>query len=292
DRARQPGRRQDPRDHAGLPDGDGHRRLRTEVAQGQPEGSEGAGRLVLRGGGHDQGRPRQVPRDHGCGREAVGRAVRQVGGLPALVRQGRQPAVLREGPRAFHEGRAGDPARGRRDPQGARRPQRHLRHQLHQVMNGTTMSATPAMNSSEPVIAAGPAAVAAAPRRRRAFVPLEPVGAQARWMLGLGFFMVFVVVWGFFTLGGFVSPTFLASPVTMVKEGISLFTEFNFLHDIRMTVWRVFGGFVLAAVIAVPLGIAMGTWKGVEAFFEPFVSFCRYLPASAFIPLLILWAGI
>ena len=59
-----------------------------------------------------------------------------------------------------------------------------------------------------------------------------------------------------------------------------------------MTVWRVFGGFVLAAVVAVPLGIAMGTWKGVEAFFEPFVSFCRYLPASAFIPLLILWAGI
>ena len=36
----------------------------------------------------------------------------------------------------------------------------------------------------------------------------------------------------------------------------------------------------------------MGAWKPVEAFLEPFVSFCRYLPASAFIPLLILWAGI
>ena len=59
-----------------------------------------------------------------------------------------------------------------------------------------------------------------------------------------------------------------------------------------MTVWRVFGGFVLAAVVAVPLGIAMGACKPVEAFFEPFVSFSRYLPASAFIPLLILWAGI
>jgi|SRR5215469_7341318 len=153
------------------------------------------------------------------------------------------------------------------------------------------MSATPVMNSSKPVIAAG-AAAPAAPRRRRALAPLEPVSARARWMLGLGFFVVFVVVWGFFTLGGFVSPTFLASPVTMVKEGISLFTEFNFSHDIGMTVWRVFGGFVLAAIVAVPLGIAMGTWKSVEAFFEPFVSFCRYLPASAFIPLLILWAGI
>ncbi|SCK07681.1 NitT/TauT family transport system permease protein [Variovorax sp. HW608] len=154
------------------------------------------------------------------------------------------------------------------------------------------MSATPVMNSSKPVIAAGSAAAAAAPRRRRALAPLEPVSARARWMLGLGFFVAFVVVWGFFTLGGFVSPTFLASPVTMLKEGVSLFTEFNFSHDIGMTVWRVLGGFVLAAIIAVPLGIAMGTWKSVEAFFEPFVSFCRYLPASAFIPLLILWAGI
>jgi NitT/TauT family transport system permease protein len=36
----------------------------------------------------------------------------------------------------------------------------------------------------------------------------------------------------------------------------------------------------------------MGAYKPVEAFFEPFVSFARYLPASAFIPLLILWAGI
>jgi len=59
-----------------------------------------------------------------------------------------------------------------------------------------------------------------------------------------------------------------------------------------MTIWRVVGGFLMAAVIAVPLGIAMGAYKPIEAFFEPFVSFARYLPASAFIPLLILWVGI
>ena len=45
-------------------------------------------------------------------------------------------------------------------------------------------------------------------------------------------------------------------------------------------------------LLGVPLGIAMGAYKPIEAFFEPFVSFARYLPASAFIPLLILWAGI
>ena len=122
--------------------------------------------------------------------------------------------------------------------------------------------------------------------------PLEPVSPAARVTLGIGFFVLFVAVWVFFTLGGFVSPTFLASPITMVKEGIALFTEYGFAKDIGMTVWRVVGGFLLAAVIGVPLGIAMGAWKPVEAFLEPFVSFCRYLPASAFIPLLILWAGI
>ena len=49
---------------------------------------------------------------------------------------------------------------------------------------------------------------------------------------------------------------------------------------------------MLAALVAVPLGILMGAYKPIEAFLEPFVSFARYLPASAFIPLLILWAGI
>src|SRR5947207_1160669 len=78
----------------------------------------------------------------------------------------------------------------------------------------------------------------------------------------------------------------------MVKEGYALFAQHGFAKDVGITIWRVVGGFVLAALLAVPLGIAMGAYKPIEAFFEPFVSFARYLPASAFIPLLILWAGI
>lgn len=155
-------------------------------------------------------------------------------------------------------------------------------------------SSSKALSQVQP-LAASASAVSSktvAPTRRRVFAPLEPIGARSRVLLGLGFFVVFVLAWGMATLGGFVSPTFLASPPTMVKEGWLLFTEYGFIGDIGMTVWRVFGGFLLAAVFAVPLGIAMGTWKTVEAFFEPFVSFCRYLPASAFIPLLILWAGL
>ena len=104
--------------------------------------------------------------------------------------------------------------------------------------------------------------------------------------------MLFFAAWGIITFGGIVPPLFLADPLKALRAGISLFAEHGFIVDVSLTIWRVVGGFVIAAIFAVPLGILMGAFKSIEAFFEPFVSFARYLPASAFIPLLILWAGI
>ena len=122
--------------------------------------------------------------------------------------------------------------------------------------------------------------------------PLTPVAPSTRVLLGVAFFVAFFALWSAVTFGGLVSKTFLADPIAMFKSGWVLLTELGFAKDIGMTVWRVVGGFVIATAIALPLGVLMGAYKPIEAFFEPFVSFARYLPASAFIPLLILWAGI
>ena len=122
--------------------------------------------------------------------------------------------------------------------------------------------------------------------------PLQPVSASARIGYGLAFFALFVALWSVATFGGYVQRLFLADPLTMVGEGWSLMVRYGFGFDIMMTIWRVLGGFVLAVIVALPIGILMGAYKPIEAFLEPFVSFARYLPASAFIPLLILWAGI
>jgi NitT/TauT family transport system permease protein len=122
--------------------------------------------------------------------------------------------------------------------------------------------------------------------------PLVPVTPSARVALGIAFFIAFFALWSAVTFGGLVSKTFLADPLSMLQSGWTLLAKQGFAKDIGMTVWRVVGGFVIAAALALPLGIAMGAYKPIEAFFEPFVSFARYLPASAFIPLLILWAGI
>jgi NitT/TauT family transport system permease protein len=145
---------------------------------------------------------------------------------------------------------------------------------------------------------AAPTAVgtAAAPARRAGgwlgMKPLTAVAPGTRTALGVAFFVLFFVVWSAVTFGGVVPKTFLANPLQMVASGWDLIVNQGFLKDIGMTIWRVVGGFLIAAAIALPLGVMMGAYKPIEAFFEPFVSFARYLPASAFIPLLILWAGI
>src|SRR3989441_1978855 len=97
--------------------------------------------------------------------------------------------------------------------------------------------------------------------------PLKPISGARKVVYGVGFFVLFVAVWGAATFGGFVSPTFLADPLTMVREGHALFAKSGFARDVALTIWRVVGGFVLAAAVAVPLGIAMGAYKPIEAFF-------------------------
>src|SRR5215471_18104211 len=106
--------------------------------------------------------------------------------------------------------------------------------------------------------------------------PLAPIANSTRVALGILFFVLFFAGWAWATFAGHVSKTFLADPLTMVEEGWLLLAKHGFLADIAVTIWRVVGGFVLAAVVAVPIGVLMGTYKPIEAFLEPFVSFARY----------------
>ncbi len=63
-------------------------------------------------------------------------------------------------------------------------------------------------------------------------------------------------------------------------------------QNIAASVARVGVSFVAAAVVAVPLGVLMGAFEPLNRLFEPVMAPLRYLPISAFIPLLILWLGI
>ncbi len=132
-----------------------------------------------------------------------------------------------------------------------------------------------------------------APRRFRDFLnPREPIPKSLYLGLTFGSFGFFLVIWALLTYGGAIDPLFLPSPGRVFEAGYYLFAELAFTTDILNSVYRVMAGFLLAAVIGVPLGLFMGTFKVAEAFTEPVVGFIRYMPASAFIPLFILWLGI
>jgi len=122
--------------------------------------------------------------------------------------------------------------------------------------------------------------------------PREPISKGLYLILALSSFGFFLIVWSILTYGRFVDPLFLPSPGRVFKAGVDLFMELGFTTDILNSVYRVMMGFVIAAIIGVPIGLIMGTFKVAEAFTEPVVGFIRYMPASAFIPLFILWLGI
>jgi NitT/TauT family transport system permease protein len=105
-------------------------------------------------------------------------------------------------------------------------------------------------------------------------------------------FVVLFAIWYALTATGFVPPLFLPTPLAIVKSAIELFTQFDLVKDIWASVGRVTAGFVAAALLGIPLGVLMGSLKVCEALVEPLLGFLRYMPASAFIPLFILWLGI
>ena len=124
------------------------------------------------------------------------------------------------------------------------------------------------------------------------FTPKEAIPPSLYLGLSLSSFLFFLVIWSILTYGGFVDALFLPSPGRVFQAGVDLFLEFSFATDIFNSTYRVMVGFIVAATIGVPLGLLMGTFQVAEALTEPLVGFIRYMPASAFIPLFILWLGI
>ncbi|WP_078543337.1 ABC transporter permease [Litchfieldia alkalitelluris] len=124
------------------------------------------------------------------------------------------------------------------------------------------------------------------------FTPKKEIAKSLYTGAGLTTFLVFIAAWAFLTYGGFVNPLFLPAPDKVISTGFSMFQSGEIYGDIGISFSRVFFGFLLAAIIGVPLGILMGSLRIMEGAFEPIIGFIRYMPASAFIPLFILWIGL
>jgi taurine transport system permease protein len=104
--------------------------------------------------------------------------------------------------------------------------------------------------------------------------------------------LVFLGLWTLATELGWIAPVFLPSPRAVLAEAGKLISSGELWTAILVSSQRVFLGFALAALVAIPLGILMGVWWPAKAIVDPFVSLLRPLPSITWIPLTMLWLGI
>jgi len=104
-----------------------------------------------------------------------------------------------------------------------------------------------------------------------------------------------LVVWWFITQGTpeqrLVQPLILPNPVEVLQSFKPLHFEQGLVRSALYSWLRVTGGFLLAAVVAVPLGMYMATFPPIAAFFRPLSLAGAYVPIVVFIPLSLTWFG-
>jgi len=124
------------------------------------------------------------------------------------------------------------------------------------------------------------------------FALRAPVPRTTALALGLVAPVLVLGAWCVASYGGLAPPDFLPSPTEVVKGTLQLFIQHDLASAILVSTRRIALAFLLASALALPIGVLMGAFEPVNRFFEPIVSPLRYMPISAFIPLLILWFGI
>ncbi|MFM7362601.1 MAG: ABC transporter permease [Cyanobium sp.] len=112
------------------------------------------------------------------------------------------------------------------------------------------------------------------------------------WLLGGAGVALVLILWSVITASGVVDKLFLPSPGAVWSAGQTQAREGLLWGDFIASIGRVFGGFALSAAVSLPLGIAMGTSLVICRLLEPLIGLIRYMPAPAFIPLLIIYFGL
>ncbi len=133
------------------------------------------------------------------------------------------------------------------------------------------------------------------PNKRGGFGRLFSLGGKISTAEFLGIsatvFAVLAMLWVITTSFGLVRPLFLPSPLQVFNRLAGLWASGQLFIDLGISVYRIIFGFLISTIIALPVGILIGSYRGWEAAIEPFIDFIRYMPVVAFVPLTILWTG-
>lgn len=102
--------------------------------------------------------------------------------------------------------------------------------------------------------------------------------------------------WALVSRLGLVTPLFLPSPLEVWTQFVSVSTEgyanATLGEHLAASLLRIFTAGLIAALIAIPLGLAMGLSRWAKGLADPIIEFYWPLPPLAYLPLMIIWLGI
>ncbi len=124
---------------------------------------------------------------------------------------------------------------------------------------------------------------------------MAAVRPRFHWLYAAGAFvaplLVLLVLWEVLVRALHVDPRVFPDVESVARAGFETLQDGTLLRHIGASLMRVAVGTVLAIVISIPLGIAMGLSPAVSNFLTPLFRFFSVLAGIAWIPIATLWFG-
>jgi NitT/TauT family transport system permease protein len=108
------------------------------------------------------------------------------------------------------------------------------------------------------------------------------------WRLGVA--VLLVLLW--WAVAVFAGQRFLPTPWQTVVAGAELIENGTIPAATLDTLWVFIAGYVVAAAVAIPLGLFMGGFRVLGAALEPYADALSAMPRVAFIPVIIVFLGL
>lgn len=109
---------------------------------------------------------------------------------------------------------------------------------------------------------------------------------------GIVSFVIIVLIWAGATAVHVAPAILFPSPLVVLQTFVGLITANDLWIDLAVSFQRVWIAFILSVLTALPVGLLMGLSRPAASLLEPPISFIRYMPVVAFVPLTLVWVGI
>ncbi|MBO9609776.1 MAG: ABC transporter permease [Paenibacillaceae bacterium] len=100
-----------------------------------------------------------------------------------------------------------------------------------------------------------------------------------------------VVLWQLACAFHLVSELFVPSPLHIAAAFFDLFGSAEFYGDLRISLTRVAGGFMIGSSLGLLFGLTTGMFRRVEHTLDPSIQMIRMIPHLAVAPLILIWFG-